>query len=260
MGPMWVSAGRRGGWPCSGPPPRARRVAADGACACTLICPRARVCPPSLLPPCPLPPPQDYDEAFGECCGYPIGARVKPRSNPGQTPVEPRASVVQGFESRCCRPAPLQPGPRLNLQRRAGPGRRRAGRPAPPSPRAPLPSPRAHCLPSSPAAPQRPPRRARPPPLPRPPPEGWKQDGASNGTSGGSAISPEGWRFNICNDPGRRAARAGWGLASACTPVQRRRGRRRGRAVRAALPPGCLSHPDTLHSLSQVQGGALGRH
>ncbi|GBF98546.1 hypothetical protein Rsub_11876 [Raphidocelis subcapitata] len=33
--------------------------------------------------------------------------------------------------------------------------------------------------------------------------EGWKGDGSSNGTSGGSAISPEGWRFNVCNEPQR---------------------------------------------------------
>ncbi|KAI8464000.1 MAG: coth protein-domain-containing protein [Monoraphidium minutum] len=33
--------------------------------------------------------------------------------------------------------------------------------------------------------------------------EGYQSFGASNGSSGGSAISPEGWRFNICNDPGR---------------------------------------------------------
>lgn len=27
--------------------------------------------------------------------------------------------------------------------------------------------------------------------------------GASSGSSGGSAISPEGWRFNICDEPQR---------------------------------------------------------
>lgn len=34
--------------------------------------------------------------------------------------------------------------------------------------------------------------------------DGWQRGGQSGpGTSGGSAISPEGWRFNICADPGR---------------------------------------------------------
>lgn len=33
--------------------------------------------------------------------------------------------------------------------------------------------------------------------------EGYDNMGASNGTSGGSAISPEGWRFNICQQPER---------------------------------------------------------
>lgn len=33
--------------------------------------------------------------------------------------------------------------------------------------------------------------------------EGWDKGGVSGpGQSGGSAISPEGWRFNICNEPG----------------------------------------------------------
>jgi hypothetical protein len=32
---------------------------------------------------------------------------------------------------------------------------------------------------------------------------GFQQMGASNGTSGGSAISAAGWRFNICQDRGR---------------------------------------------------------
>lgn len=32
---------------------------------------------------------------------------------------------------------------------------------------------------------------------------GYNAGGASNGTSGGSAISAAGWRFNICQDPGR---------------------------------------------------------
>jgi hypothetical protein len=34
-------------------------------------------------------------------------------------------------------------------------------------------------------------------------PAGFQQQGASNGTSGGSAISAAGWRFNICQDRGR---------------------------------------------------------
>lgn len=33
--------------------------------------------------------------------------------------------------------------------------------------------------------------------------EGYLDDGVSNGLSGGSAISPEGWRFNICIEPER---------------------------------------------------------
>eukprot|EP00879_Flechtneria_rotunda_P006440 GHRR01006769.1.p1 GENE.GHRR01006769.1~~GHRR01006769.1.p1 ORF type:complete len:491 (+),score=142.61 GHRR01006769.1:191-1663(+) len=33
--------------------------------------------------------------------------------------------------------------------------------------------------------------------------EGYQADGRSNGSSGGSAISAAGWRFNICQDPGR---------------------------------------------------------
>jgi len=33
--------------------------------------------------------------------------------------------------------------------------------------------------------------------------EGYDSDGVSTGVSGGSAISPEGWRFNICEDPER---------------------------------------------------------
>lgn len=34
--------------------------------------------------------------------------------------------------------------------------------------------------------------------------EGYQNNGISGpGTSGGSAISPNGWRFNICADPGR---------------------------------------------------------
>jgi hypothetical protein len=34
--------------------------------------------------------------------------------------------------------------------------------------------------------------------------DGWQRQGASGpGVSGGSAISPEGWRYNICDDPGR---------------------------------------------------------
>lgn len=32
---------------------------------------------------------------------------------------------------------------------------------------------------------------------------GYQAGGISNGTSGGSAISAAGWRFNICQDPGR---------------------------------------------------------
>ena len=32
---------------------------------------------------------------------------------------------------------------------------------------------------------------------------GYQTGGKSNGSSGGSAISPEGWLFNICLDPGR---------------------------------------------------------
>lgn len=35
------------------------------------------------------------------------------------------------------------------------------------------------------------------------PSAGYKQGGASNGTSGGSAVSAAGWRFNICQDRGR---------------------------------------------------------
>ena len=34
-------------------------------------------------------------------------------------------------------------------------------------------------------------------------PAGYQVGGKSNGTSGGSAISAAGWRFNICQDPGR---------------------------------------------------------
>lgn len=34
--------------------------------------------------------------------------------------------------------------------------------------------------------------------------DGWQRGGQSGpGVSGGSAVSPEGWRFNICDDPGR---------------------------------------------------------
>lgn len=34
--------------------------------------------------------------------------------------------------------------------------------------------------------------------------DGWQRGGESGpGTSGGSAISPQGWRFNICVDQGR---------------------------------------------------------
>ena len=33
--------------------------------------------------------------------------------------------------------------------------------------------------------------------------EGYMQAGQSSGLSGGSAISPEGWRFNICAEPAR---------------------------------------------------------
>jgi hypothetical protein len=32
---------------------------------------------------------------------------------------------------------------------------------------------------------------------------GYQAGGQSNGTSGGSAISAAGWRFNICQDPER---------------------------------------------------------
>jgi hypothetical protein len=35
-------------------------------------------------------------------------------------------------------------------------------------------------------------------PLPLPSTAGFKRQGVSRGASGGSAISPEGWRFNIC--------------------------------------------------------------
>lgn len=32
---------------------------------------------------------------------------------------------------------------------------------------------------------------------------GYMRNGVSSGLSGGSAISPEGWRFNICQEPRR---------------------------------------------------------
>ena len=40
------------------------------------------------------------------------------------------------------------------------------------------------------------------------PVDGYNNGGMSNGTSGGSAISPEGWLFNICNETSRCADHA----------------------------------------------------
>ncbi len=37
------------------------------------------------------------------------------------------------------------------------------------------------------------------------PVDGYENNGISNGTSGGSAISPSGWLFNICNETSRCA-------------------------------------------------------
>lgn len=44
--------------------------------------------------------------------------------------------------------------------------------------------------------------------------DGWQRGGQSGpGVSGGSAISPEGWRFNICADPGRCLVEPGDGTS-----------------------------------------------
>ncbi len=66
-----------------------------------------------------------------------------------------------------------------------------------------------------------------------------RSQGASNGSSGGSAISAEGWRFNICDEPGRCVAdpvdgislwwRAAWARVSASAVLLLRSLRRRSR-------------------------------
>lgn len=44
--------------------------------------------------------------------------------------------------------------------------------------------------------------------------DGWQREGQSGpGTSGGSAISPQGWRFNICVDQGRCIVEPGDGTS-----------------------------------------------